>query len=114
MKRFIYNDLVAWRDSADRKPLILLGARQVGKTYILKDFGAQEFKNVVYVNCHQNEFTNNLFRDLMTERIVTELERFYDTHIVPGQTLLVFDEIQEVHNGIASLKYFCEDMHSFT
>ncbi len=110
MKRFIYNDLVAWRDSADRKPLILLGARQVGKTYILKDFGAQEFKNVVYVNCHQNEFTNNLFRDLMTERIVTELERFYDTHIVPGQTLLVFDEIQEVHNGIASLKYFCEDM----
>lgn len=110
MKRLIYNDLVAWKNSANRKPLILLGARQVGKTYILKDFGAQEFKNVVYVNCHQNEFTNNLFRDLMTERIVTELERFYDTHIVPGQTLLVFDEIQEAHNGIASLKYFCEDM----
>ena len=110
MKRLIYNDLVAWKNSADRKPLILLGARQVGKTYILKDFGAQEFKNVVYVNCHQNEFTNNLFRDLMTERIVTELERFYDTDIVSGQTLLVFDEIQEAHNGIASLKYFCEDM----
>jgi len=110
MKRLIYNNLVNWKNATDRKPLILLGARQVGKTYILKDFGTLEFKSMVYVNCHQNDFTNNLFRDLMTERIVTELERFYDTHIVPGETLLVFDEIQEARNGVASLKYFCEDM----
>ena len=109
MKRLIYNELKNWKDKANRKPLILLGARQVGKTYILKEFGQNEFKNMVYVNCHQNEFTNNLFRDLMTDRIVTEIERFYDTKIVSGETLLVFDEIQEAHNGIASLKYFCED-----
>ena len=110
MKRFIYNNLVDWKNKTDRKPLILLGARQVGKTYIIKVFGKNEFKNFVYVNCHQNEFTNNLFHNLMVERIVTEIERFYDVKIVCGETLLVFDEIQEAHNGIASLKYFCEDM----
>lgn len=109
MKRLIYNDLKTWKTKSNRKPLILLGARQVGKTYILKEFGRNEFKNFVYVNCHQNEFTNNLFRDLMTDRIITEIERFYDIKIVSGETLLVFDEIQEAHNGIASLKYFCED-----
>lgn len=110
MKRLIYNDLLKWKTSTDRKPLILLGARQVGKTYILKQFGKNEFKNFVYVNCHQNEFTNNLFHNLMTDRIVTEIERYYDVRIVGGETLLIFDEIQEAHNGIASLKYFCEDM----
>lgn len=93
MKRLIYNDLLKWKMSSDRKPLILLGARQVGKTYILQDFGEREFKNMVYVNCHQNEFTNNLFRDLMTKRIVTELERFFETPIIPNETLLIFDEI---------------------
>ncbi len=110
MKRLIYNDLVSWKTSSEHKPLILLGARQVGKTYILKEFGKNEFKNTVYVNCHQNEFTNNLFRNLMTDRIITEIERFYDTRIIAGETLLIFDEIQEARNGIASLKYFCEDM----
>ena len=109
MKRLIYTDLIKWKASTTRKPLILLGARQVGKTYILKQFGKNEFKNVVYVNCHQNEFTNNLFHNLMTDRIVTEIERYYDVRIVGGETLLIFDEIQEAHNGIASLKYFCED-----
>ena len=110
MKRLIYNDLVKWKNNPARKPLILLGARQVGKTYILKEFGAKEFKNFVYVNCHLNEFTNNLFHNLMVGRIITEIERFYDVKVVIGETLLVFDEIQEAYNGIASLKYFCEDM----
>lgn len=110
MERLIYNDLLLWKGRGDRKPLVLLGARQVGKTYILKAFGNQEFENCVYVNCHQNEFTHNLFRDLTVQRIVTEIERFYDVRISPGKTLLIFDEIQEAHNGIASLKYFCEDM----
>jgi len=110
MKRLIYNDLLKWKVSSSRKPLILLGARQVGKTYILKEFGAKEFKNYVYINCHQNEFTNNLFHNLMTERIITEIERYYDVKIVSGETLVIFDEIQEAHNGIASLKYFCEDL----
>lgn len=110
MERLIYNDLAEWKSRTDHKPLILLGARQVGKTYILKQFGAREFENMVYVNCHLNEFTNTLFRDLDVHRITTEVRRYYDQPIVAGKTLLVFDEIQEAPNGIASLKYFCEEM----
>lgn len=110
MERLIYNDLLQWKEQADHKPLILLGARQVGKTYILKQFGEKEFDNLIYVNCHQNDFANSLFRDLNVARIVTEIERYYDLKITAGRTLLIFDEIQDVRGGIASLKYFCEDM----
>lgn len=110
MERLIYNDLLYWKKREDRKPLILLGARQVGKTYILKEFGKKEFDNLVYVNCNKNDFANQLFRDLEVRRIVTEIERYYDVKITPGKTLLVFDEVQDARGGIASLKYFCEDM----
>lgn len=109
MKRLIYSKLVKWKNSSGHKPLILLGARQVGKTYILKEFGTKEFKNMVYVNCHKNNFADNLFRDMSVKRIITEVERYYETKIIAGETLLVFDEIQEVSDGIASLKYFNED-----
>ena len=112
MKRLIYSKLIEWKNRKEHKPLILLGARQVGKTYILKEFGKNEFKKLVYVNCHGEDFAKSLFRDLSVKRIVTEVERYYETKIVPGETLLVFDEIQEVHNGIASLKYFNEDFPS--
>lgn len=110
MKRLIYSKLLAWKQAPKHKPLIVLGARQVGKTYILKEFGVSEFESMVYVNCHRDSFATQLFRDLDTTRIVKELERYFDIVIVPGKTLLVFDEIQEVANGIASLKYFCEDL----
>ena len=112
MKRLIYSDLLKWKSRPDRKPLILLGTRQVGKTYILKEFGKNEFKQMVYLNCHQNKFAETLFRDLSVERIITDLERFFETKIVPGETLVVFDEIQEVKDGLAVLKYFFEDMPS--
>ncbi|MBO4814823.1 MAG: ATP-binding protein [Muribaculaceae bacterium] len=112
MKRLIYNDLLSWKNRADRKPLILLGARQVGKTYILKEFGTNEFSHMVYVNCHKNEFAKSLFRDFSVERIILELERFYEVKIVPGESIVIFDEIQEVQDGLAALKYFCEDMPS--
>ena len=110
MKRLIYSKLKEWKDRKEHKPLILLGARQVGKTYILKDFGNNEFKNMVYVNCHGNDFANSLFRDMSVKRIITEIERYYETKIIAGESLLVFDEIQEVPQGIASLKYFNEDL----
>lgn len=112
MERTIYHDLLEWKDKSDRKPLILLGARQVGKTFILKEFGDREFDNFIYVNCHKDTFALNLFRNFDVERIITELERYNETDIVAGKTLLFFDEIQEIPNAIASLKYFCEDYRS--
>ena len=110
MKRLIYNDLLKWKNEDTHKPLILFGARQVGKTYILNQFGKQEFNNCVYVNCHNNEFVATLFRSFDIDRIVVDIERHYDKKIIAGNTLLIFDEIQEVRNGIASLKYFYENM----
>ena len=110
MERLIYSDLLRWKQRKDHKPLILLGARQVGKTYILQEFGKREFKNVVYVNCHNNSFAKQLFRDFSVGRIIDELCNYHECSIVPGETLLVLDEIQEIHNGLAALKYFCEDM----
>lgn len=112
MERSIYKDLLHWKNRPDRKPLILLGARQVGKTYILQEFGRREFANVVYVNCQRNSICERLFRDLDVRRIVTELERYFDTYIVAGQTLLIFDEVQEAKNAITALKYFCEELNS--
>ncbi|MBO5848666.1 MAG: ATP-binding protein [Bacteroidales bacterium] len=112
MERTIYQNLLKWKDNPNKKPLILLGARQVGKTYILKEFGSREFDNLIYVNCHKDSFALNLFRNFDIKRIVTELERYYETDIVIGKTLIFFDEIQEIPNAIASLKYFCEDYRS--
>lgn len=110
MERTIYQDLRHWKNSSNRKPLILLGARQVGKTYILKQFGEREFERFVYVNCHNNPFTDALFRDFNISRIIYEIEQQYETKLIVGKTLLFFDEVQETPNGISSLKYFCEDM----
>lgn len=110
MKRAIYSSLLTWKEQADRKPLILLGARQVGKTYILKEFGNNEFDNMVYINCHENNFTAELFSDFNIQRIIYQIEIHTNQKITIGKTLLVFDEIQEVKNGISSLKYFCEDL----
>ena len=78
MRRNIYNDLKRWKESTARKPLVLLGARQVGKTYIIKQFGKEEFDNMVYVNCHNNPFVESLFVDFNIERIVYQLELHYE------------------------------------
>lgn len=109
MERLVIEQLKKWKENPDRKPLILLGARQVGKTYILKEFGKRFFQKIVYVNCHNNEFAETLFKNFDIQRILDEISINYDVKIVPGKTLLIFDEIQEVKNGVASLKYFCED-----
>ena len=108
MKRLIYNQLIEWKNRRYRKPLVLLGARQVGKTYILKEFGENEFENFVYINCHKDVYAASLFRDVDASRILPELEHYYNVKVKPGKTLLFFDEIQEVKNGLASMKYFCE------
>ncbi len=106
-------DLIAWKNRADRKPLILLGARQVGKTYILKDFGRREYENVAYVNCDNNEMIRDLFTDYNIERIILTLSAITGENITPGKTLIIMDEIQELPRGLASLKYFCEDAREY-
>lgn len=107
MKRRIYQDLLEWKNSKDRKPLVLEGARQVGKTYILKAFGQQEYENMIYINCHNNVFMNSLFeQDFNMERILRSLAAYANQVITPNKTLIFLDEVQDVPNCMASLKYF--------
>lgn len=108
MERSIYSNLKKWKESLTRKPLILQGARQVGKTYILKEFGAREYSEVVYINCDDNNDMQNLFVDYDVDRIIRSLSAISGVSIKPSTTLLILDEIQEVERGLASLKYFCE------
>lgn len=110
MNRLIYTDLLKWKASPRRKPLIVLGARQVGKTYIIQEFGRKEFKSMAYINCHNNSDAEMLFADgFDIPSILLKIEAITGVHIIPGETLLFMDEIQEIHNGMASLKYFCEN-----
>lgn len=110
MHRKIYDSLCEWNDNPDRKPLILLGARQVGKTYIIRRFGEQEFEHMAYINCHHNPAVNAIFADSFDmERILRQIEALSGVPVIAGKTLIILDEIQEVPNGIASLKYFCEN-----
>lgn len=108
MERSIYSSLKKWKDSPTRKPLILQGARQVGKTYILKEFGAREYSEVVYINCDDNNDMQNMFVDYDVDRIIRSMSAISGVSIKPSTTLLILDEIQEVERGLASLKYFCE------
>lgn len=104
------NDLVAWKNRTDRKPLVLLGARQVGKTYILKEFGRREYENVAYINCDNNALVSDLFAsDYNIKRILFTMSAITGVEILPGKTLIIMDEVQELKRGLASLKYFCED-----
>lgn len=111
MKRDIFDDLVKWKASTRRKPLILTGVRQCGKTYILKEFGAKCFSGTCYINFESNSKYAAIFEyDFDVGRILKELEFLENTTITPGETLLIFDEVQECPKAITSLKYFCENM----
>jgi hypothetical protein len=109
MKRAIYSALVDWKNAPYRKPLILQGARQVGKTWLMKEFGKNEFEQVVYLNFESSERLKSLFEaDFDIQRIVAILEIEAGHKIEPANTLLIFDEIQEAPKGLTALKYFCE------
>lgn len=111
MYREIINDLKKWKDKSRRKPLILTGVRQCGKTYIVDEFARSNFESYVYVNFESEETLSAIFDyDFNVNRIIKELERHFKTEIIPGKTLLFFDEIQECTRAITSLKYFCEQM----
>ncbi len=110
MKRNIYGDLLMWKESPRRKPLMLYGARQVGKTYILKEFGRNEFGNMVYINCYKNPTVEALFaEDKDIGRILVGLSALSGEEIKEGETLVFLDEVQDIPDVVASLKYFCED-----
>lgn len=110
MQRMAMEQLKKWKAKNRRKPLIIRGARQVGKTWLMKEFGTVAYENVVYVNFDNNERMKNLFEgSLEVERLITGLELYAGHKIDPNNTLLIFDEVQEVPKALTSLKYFNED-----
>ena len=109
MERLIIEELLQWKTSPRRKPLILNGARQVGKTWILKHFGEIHYDNVAYINCDKESLAAKLFEDYDTKRIIQAIETITNTQIVAGKTLIIIDEIQEVPRGLHALKYFAEN-----
>lgn len=110
MYRYAIEELKKWKSRKNRKPMILEGARQVGKTWLMKEFGATEFEDVAYINFDSNSQMRELFAgDLAVERIITGLELYVGKKINAEKTLLIFDEVQEVPRALSSLKYFYED-----
>lgn len=110
MYRTAMQQLLKWKDKKNRKPLIIRGARQVGKTWLMKEFGRENYAKVVYINFDNNERMKNLFEgSLEIERIITGIELYAGHKIDVENTLLIFDEIQEVPKALTALKYFNED-----
>ena len=110
MKRHAIETLVKWKESSRRKPMIIEGARQVGKTWLVKEFAATHYKNIAYVNFEEQVFMRTLFStDYDTDRIINAISAATHINIVPGETLIFLDEIQEAENGITALKYFNEN-----
>lgn len=109
MERFAYDKLLKWKNSKDRKPLILNGARQVGKTWLLKEFGNREYESVAYINCDEVTAMQNVFTDFDTARLIRAFSVLSGVTIKPEKTLIILDEIQVVPSGLTSLKYFCEN-----
>lgn len=110
MKRKITQQLVEWKNSSARKPLILNGARQVGKTFILREFGKENYKNTVYVNLESNGTVASMFNDdISPSKLIKYLEAETGERILPNETLIILDEIQSCERAVTSLKYFCEE-----
>ena len=111
MQRDCIQNLIEWKDSKRRKPLILTGVRQCGKTYLLKEFGSEYFDNFCYINFESAGKYSAIFEyDYDVKRILREIELAENVKIIAGKTLLIFDEIQECPKAITSLKYFCENL----
>ena len=110
MERTLIKDLVRWKGKDSRKPLILKGVRQCGKTYLLKDFGIRYYDSVAYFNFEETDALKTVFeKDCDVKRILLELELFLGKSITPGTTLIILDEIQECGKALTAMKYFCEN-----
>ena len=110
MYRYAMKNLREWKNRKNRKPLIIEGARQVGKTWLMKEFGRQEYTNTVYINFDSNSRMAGLFSEnLDITRIIRGIEIYTGKKINSENTLIIFDEVQEVPKALSSLKYFYED-----
>ena len=110
MKRFAMKQLQSWKEKGKRKPMIIMGARQVGKTWLMKEFGIQFFPKVAYVSFYNNKRMSDVFEmDFDIQRILMNLNIETGVTITPGDTLIILDEIQDAPRVLESLKYFCED-----
>jgi predicted AAA+ superfamily ATPase len=110
MKRAAIEKLIEWKNSLHRKPLVIDGARQVGKTWLIQEFGRISYKKVIYINFDIDSEVHAFFEDnLNPENIIRSLEYKAGSKIIPADTLIIFDEIQECNRALRSLKYFCED-----
>ena len=108
MYRFLYKNLVDWKQKPERKPLVLFGARQTGKTWLLKEFGKNEYKNIAYINCENNPVLSGAFEDYDTGRLIRVFSSISNETISKDSTLIILDEIQEIPQALTALKYFCE------
>lgn len=111
MQRKITQELLKWKNmQKGRMPLLIYGARQVGKTYVMQKLGADEFKNTIYVNFEVDQRIGEYFEaDIRPDTVISLLEKYYHSEIVPDQTLIIFDEIQMCERALTSLKYFAEE-----
>lgn len=110
MHRHAMLDLMKWKEKKNKKPLVIRGARQVGKTWLMKKLGETAFENTAYINFDNNPQMKELFeKDMRTDRLITGIELYTGQKINPENTLLIFDEIQEVPKALTALKYFNED-----
>lgn len=111
MERNIMQELVTWKDrKTDRMPLVLYGVRQVGKTYILREFGDRYFQNTIYINFERMDIIAEYFQgELSPDRLLRLIEEYFNQKVIPDRTLLIFDEIQACERALTSLKYFCEE-----
>lgn len=114
MKRNAMRDLVQWKESEDRKPMVLKGARQVGKTWLMKEFGRNYYQNYVYFNFDEEDELKSIFeKNKNPQRIIELLSMIADEKILPGDTLIIFDEVQECPEALNTLKYFKEKANEY-
>ena len=114
MKRKLYDRLLEWKKDEHRKPLVLNGVRQCGKTYLLKEFGKNEFQSLAYITCDCNQELSRLFEaDFEVNRIIRGISALSGVDIMPGKTLIFLDEVQAQPRVLESLKYFCEDAPAY-
>jgi len=114
MQRIVYQKLISWKNNQNRKPLILNGARQVGKTYILREFGEKEYTKMVYIPLDRNANARNVFeKSTDTKSILLALSAIAQMDITPGDTLVFLDEIQDCPKALEALKFFCEEANEY-